>query len=210
MTTLPTSGPYQIQRLLPRHFKMLEMRLAGCTNVEIAQTLDCTKENVYAVSRSPMFISEFNRRMKDQIDDGIQLDRAAFMGKARSILDTASLRAAETQLDLLESDDDSVRLRASGTILDRALGKPESKTSDSGALSVMINAPDAQLLIIALKESNNAQVNDPTANGSSASPTQNKQADVHQTPCVRPWFRHRTPQAQNPEAEVISVVDGVG
>ena len=202
------SNTPEIHRLLPRHFKILEMRLAGCSNKEIAESVNCTPQNIHIVCRSPLFIAEFNRKLQDQIDYGISLDREAFVGKAQSMLNVASLQAAETQVDLMESDDDSVRLRASGSILDRALGKVESKTSDSAASQVVINTSDATLLIIALKESNNAQVSHPTANGSVSQSSSDQPRDVHQTPRCRPWFGHRTPEAQAPETALV-VVGGV-
>ena len=208
MTTVPTTGPHQIQRLLPRHFKMLEMKLAGCSNLEIASTLDCTKDSVYIVSRSPLFIAEFNRQMKDQIDHGIQFEREAFVGKARSILEVSSQQAAETQVDLLESDDDAIRLRASGSILDRALGKTGSGTSDPVVPSVVINAQDANLLIIALKESTHAEEDNPATNGSTASPAQGKPRDVHKTPRCSSWFGHR--EAQTQDLGEALILGGVG
>lgn len=161
---------HEIQRLLPRHFRMLELRLAGMKNRQIAEILDCSEQCVYVVSRSPLFIAEFNRLSKEQNAKAIAEERDAFVGKAKALLNEAAEQAAQTQISLLESEDDSVKLRASGSILDRALGRSDDRSAAGTTVNVQINTQDAQLLSLALKEANqNASRQEPITDSSATS-----------------------------------------
>ena len=155
MTTAPLTGPHEIQRMLPRHFKIMEMKLAGYTNVDISKTVGLGENAVSYITRSPLFVTEYNRQLKEQTDNGIAEDRAAFAGKARSILDSATTKAANRLVDLIDSDDESVGLRASGSILDRALGKVDNESKGGPSLIVQINSVDALLISNTFKESQN-------------------------------------------------------
>ena len=156
MTALPNYQPaHGIRRLLPRHFRILEMVLAGHDNTTIAETLGISTRSITMIKQSPLFQSELVRRREDKTDTTmLSLDREAVMGKARSILEDASELAAETLEELLDADDNSVRLRAADSILDRVFGK-KGEAKAAGVV-VNISAEHVQLLNLALKESNHA------------------------------------------------------
>lgn len=178
---LKGGGGYQIQRMLPRHFQMLKLRLAGLKNCQIANILGCSPETVGIVARSPLFIAEYNRRLKDQNDSAIGEEAQAFASKARIILEENAEKAANTQVDLMDSEDDSIRLRSSGSILDRALGKTDGPGASGGpSVQVIINTKDAQLLILALKESSNGQDQDSAADSTLPEHSVDGEGDVHQ------------------------------
>lgn len=182
-------GTYQIQRMLPRHFKMMELTLAGMTQVAIAEMLGCTRQSVGIVQRSPIFRKELQTRQKDMNTEAVKDVVVKFAEQAQKTLENNADRAAMTQVDLLDAEDDSVRLRASSSILDRALGKPEGQQSSSGpSIKVEIHANVAQLLMTALTESkeinSDAQhqiTSEPAADGPSADDSENGQGNVHQT-----------------------------
>lgn len=174
---------YEIQRMLPRHFKILQLKLAGLTNKAIAEMVGCSAEMVGIVIRSPIFNAEFQRRLKEQNNGEAQGEIEAFAGKARSILEQNSELAANTQVDLLGCEDDSVRLRASGSILDRVLGKPEGSEASGGPqVNIQINAQDAQLISVALRESKEITdaAEESAADCSAADSSQDGQGSVHQ------------------------------
>jgi hypothetical protein len=201
---------HEIQRLLPRHFKILELMLAGYKNVEIAEVVGCTRETVYAVSRSPLFVAELNRRMKDQTENGISDHVNAFESKAKMVLQKNAERAAKVQEELLESEDDSIRFRSSAHILDRVLGKPtDPNATERSGLKIEINGDRAQLLITALKESKHASYE--AANGSTAQDHEGEQGDVHQAPALSAGLGHRQAEAQgsvDPDISPRSVTGG--
>lgn len=157
---MPVKSPFsskEIQRLVPRHFRMLDLKMAGYTNKQIADVVNCSEGSVKIISRSPLFIAEINRRLSTRNENKAEEEVLAYASKARIILEKSGENAATTQVDLLESDDDSVRLRASGSILDRVLGKTDAGSTAGTTINVQINETHAQLLVLALKESSNAQ-----------------------------------------------------
>lgn len=174
---------YEIQRLLPRHFKILELTAAGYSRREIAAIAECTEANVTNVQKSPIAQAEIARmRSEGKFTEQLTEDRDAFLGKARSILEQAAEKAASKLDKLIDSDDESVAIRASDSILDRALGK---KVSDkAGGMSVNITVEDAQNIVLTLQECSNAnRIFRPNenANPSSTDPSLNEQGNVHQT-----------------------------
>ena len=197
---------YEIQRMLPRHFKILQLRLAGLTNKAIAEMVDCSPEMVGIVIRSPLFQAEYQRQLKNQNNNEIEEEVQSFAGKTRSILEQASEKAANTQIDCLDSEDDSVRLRASGSILDRVLGKAEGSEASGGPqVNIEIQSADAKLLIVALHESKelrNGEDAKSAADAPDAHTPENGQGAVHQAPQLSSGIGHRQAQAQTPETEV--------
>ena len=150
MSALSTHG---IQRILPRHFKIIEMALAGHDVKPIADSLGMSPASVGLVLRSPIVQSEIARRRKASTEVEIMgQDRSAAIGKARSILDGAAESAAIATENLLLEEKPEIRLKAAKTILDFALasGKDERRGS-----VVNITAEQITLLNTAIKESNN-------------------------------------------------------
>lgn len=160
MSALPNpsfDSPHGIQRLLPRHFRILEMVLAGHDNTTISKTLGISTRSITMLKQSPLFQTELVRRRENSKEETmLTLDREAIMGKARSILENASLEAAETVEGLMYSDDDSIKFRAAESILDRVFGK-KGEASNSGVV-VNISAEHVQLLNLALKETVHASI----------------------------------------------------
>lgn len=159
-----------IRRMLPRHFQILDMTLAGHQGVVIAEAVGMSAQAVKKVQASPLFQAELVRARRESKDEVIMsLDRQAIMGKAKSILEEASVAAAMTHEELLESKDDSIKLRAASAILDRVFGKNSDHT---GASVVNISAEQVNLLTIALKESSNVRNSVSPADSPSASDPQ--------------------------------------
>lgn len=180
--------------------------MAGLTNVAISEVLKCTHQTVGIVLRSPMVKREIQRQL-DSENGSLAQEVEAHESKARSILEKNSGKAADTQVDLLDSDDDSVRLRASGSILDRVLGKPESPNASEGAqVRIEIKTQDAQLLVLALRESkeisSHAQDSESATNGQTADTAGNEQGDVCETPQLSTGIRHRETETQAPEVRL--------
>ena len=157
---------HKVQRLLPRHFKILDMILAGHTNEVVATTLDLNKDTIRYLIRSPLFQAELSRRRKeDSTEEILGMDRDAIIGKARSILEQSVEAAAEKHVELLGTEDPALQMRAASQILDRVFGKAEEK---SVRPVVSLTAENVQLLVLAMKESPNAQANELPTNGQTA------------------------------------------
>ena len=213
--TPPNGRKQQIQRMLPRHFKMVDLHVAGLTNRAIAEILGCTPTSVSIVLRSPIVKKEVQIRLYESRDNPkgtIHQEIEAADDRARNLIVESAPNAAAVLVDLLDADDDSVKLRASGSILDRAIGKPESQNASGEAqLRIEINSKDATLIMIALKESKespDAEVSQSTADGHDAhSSDLSEQGEVHQTPNLSAGVGHREAEAQAPTSR--RQIDGV-
>jgi len=158
-----------IQRLLPRHFKIIELALAGHNNKTIAEVVGMSPSGVATVLNSPLVQSELAReRERNRESEVMHLDREATLGKARSILEQATEKAAKVHEILLESPDPTIQLRAADKILDRVFGKDKDERRSA---VINISAEQVQLLTLALKESNNERISDTGGNSSSADST---------------------------------------
>ncbi len=142
-----------IKRLLSRHFKIIEMALAGHNNTAIAKAFSMSKQSITMIMNSPLVQQEMARRRSESDEAAVmELDRDAHIQKARMVMDKAVEKAAQTQVDLLESDNDSVRLRAADRLLDRVFG-----TTKDQAPIVQITAEQIQLLNLAAQETTDVE-----------------------------------------------------
>ncbi len=143
---------YNLQELKQRHYRIVELCLEGITRNDIAHTIGMTPEGVGLIISSPLFQDELARRREIRnktMDDNHCGDTL----RVKEILEENAEAAAQTQVDLLKSEDESIKLRASGSILDRVLGKPQSNDVSSGVVGLTISADQVQILQIALSES---------------------------------------------------------
>lgn len=139
-----------VRRLLPRHFKVLELTLAGHDVKTIAQATEMSTSSVSLLQRSPLFQLELTKaRRESSVTDIATLDRQAHVAKAQSILADASDRAASTLVDLLDNPDPSIQLRGAEKILDRVF----SHSNGGAGVVINISTEQVQLLQLALKES---------------------------------------------------------
>lgn len=193
----------RITRMLPRHFKIMELALAGMNGPDIAKTLGMTSYSINMIMRSPIFQSELAyRRQEREKDDTLALDVQGIRGKAMSILEQASTKASDKLVSLLASQDDSVALRAGNSILDRVFGKGDKQTNST---IINITAENVQLLNAALAESRSlkelSHVESPVqpTHSTSAHSTQELPGDVYQAPEAGPeaGIGHRFVQEQD-------------
>ncbi len=167
---------HMVQRLLPRHFKIIEMVKAGHTNKAIAETIGLHQDTIGYITRSPLFQAELaRRRSEDNTQEILGMDHDAVIGKARSILEQNATAAAEKHVELLETDDPALQMRAADKILDRVFGKAEDRSVKP---VVSLTAENVQLLVLALKESPNGQNSEPATNGEVARNPEGRQEDV--------------------------------
>jgi len=139
---------YQHQKLLPRHFRLVELFLQGLDHKHIAQMLGMTPQGVMLVYNSPLVQDELARRRVHQqatIDEGTAVD----LSKVRQKFELAAEQAADVQIDLLGAEKDDIRLKASNSILDRVLGSADPTVKQVTNISI----ESLQVLIQAMKES---------------------------------------------------------
>jgi hypothetical protein len=141
---------HEISRLLPRHFRIVELALEGMHTNEIAAAMGMHPQSISLILNSTLVQEEMSRRRSAR---EIATDDAALDGTlaVRKHLEDSAMDAARTQSMLLESESDSIKLGASNSILDRVLGK---SNGESGGTKVMILVQgDIDRLNLALVES---------------------------------------------------------
>ena len=142
--------------MLPRHQKIMELALAGHGVKEIAQAVGMTAQGIGLIMRAPIFQQAIAQR-RDRREKRVDEDLSEALTKAKDVIEDAAVGAAETQVSLLEAEDDTVRLASSKAILDRAFGDVDKKSGGSGAQTIVLAPGSVQLLHIALQESDDAR-----------------------------------------------------
>lgn len=178
-TDKATSGRanrYNIGTLKSKHYQIIDLALVGESNVDIAKALDMHTQTVGMILRSPLVMSELARRRKES--DSVvlgTLDRSAMLGKAKSILEQGAEDAAQKHIELLDTDDPSLQLKAATHILDRVFGR-----ADEVAPVIHITTEQVQLINLALKESHDGPNQEQPANGTCTNAPENEQGHVLQ------------------------------
>ncbi|KKM90310.1 hypothetical protein LCGC14_1239880 [marine sediment metagenome] len=139
--------PNEIDRLLSRHWKIMDLSLAGWGSKQIAEALGITPQTVSNVTNSPIFQDEMARR-RGNIEKTSDTELALTPSKAKEKLDTLALGAAEKLGQLIDSRDEAIAHRSSVAVLDKVLGGDMGKVRP-----IVINAEAVQLLQLTLEES---------------------------------------------------------
>jgi hypothetical protein len=140
---------YEIERMLPRHYAIMEASLNGLSNVKIAEAFDMSQTAIGQILLSPIVQSEMARRRASRSQ---QLDKAAldYVAQAKDEIEKSSLAAARTIKTLLDSSDENIRLKSASKILDQVFATKDNK---SGSGNLILNIEQLNLLQTALGES---------------------------------------------------------
>ena len=110
---------YELKRLLPRHFTIMDLVLSGQSRKAIADEVGMTPRAISNVTGSAIFQDELARRrnrLERQKDEAVVLE----IVKAKQRLEQAAADAEKAQVELLNSPNPQVRLASATYILDRA------------------------------------------------------------------------------------------
>ena len=125
-----------IQKLKESHMNMVTLMLEGLSDIEIGDATGYTPVQVRNVKNSPIFQHELAVR-REELDKGTITKIQDNLSDASKILADNASRAAETQVDLLDSENEAIQQRAAQDILDRAGFPKVTKVQES---SVRISA----------------------------------------------------------------------
>jgi predicted transcriptional regulator len=109
---------YEIKRLLPRHIKVMDLKIAGFKQKEIAEKLDLTEAAVSSIVNSQVFLDHIPIRraeLQQQADDDYENEPEQIAG----LLQRNTLQAVKNLVELLNSDNERLALAAAVAILDR-------------------------------------------------------------------------------------------
>jgi len=144
------SAQHEIQRMLPRHYKILDLVLAGHGTAEIAQAVDMSPQAISLITNSSIFQHEVSQR-RQSITKSVDEQLALAPVRAKALLDRNAEKAAQVHIDLLDEDkcpDPRVRQASANAILDRVFGDSKNQKSQV----VMLDVGSINILNIALKE----------------------------------------------------------
>lgn len=106
---------YEIKKLLPRHYKIMDLLLLGKKQKEIAREVNLSEQAVSSIVNSRIFKEQLPFRKK-QVEQKPDKDGLS----AGDLLHRALVTSAKRLCQMLYSEDDRVALRAAMDILDRA------------------------------------------------------------------------------------------
>jgi hypothetical protein len=140
---------HELQRLLPRHYQILDLWLGGHGPKEIAQAVEMTPQAITLITKSPLFQAEAARRRSNveaKTDDRL----ASVPSLAKEVLEQASLEAAMVHVENMGNADPRLRYQSAEAILTRTIG--EKKDSQSQP-AIQITVENLNLIQQALSES---------------------------------------------------------
>ena len=142
----------QVQRLLSRHMKILELSLAGHSEKEIAQVLEMHPRSIKFVTTSPLFQDQLARRRREVEQVDTEEIQTKIM-RAREKDASNAINAADVQGNLLDSQNEDIQYKTSKSILDRVFRDTSIPLSSRRDQPITINAESMQVLALAINES---------------------------------------------------------
>ena len=137
-----------LQRLLPAHYKILELALAGMGRKEIAAAMGRSEAGIGLILNDPRFRDELARRRQSRVEV-IDEEAAASLADVRVKMETLASKAADRLGSLMDSEHENMKFKSSKSILDIVFGRGDAAGKDA---SIVINADQVQLLQLALQE----------------------------------------------------------
>ncbi len=128
---------------------MIDLLLMGMTQKRVAEEMCVSKFGLCATISSPIFQAELGRRRSEQnaLADEAEMERRI---TAKEELESAKVRAVQTQVGLLDSENPSVRQKAAMDILDRTgLGKKNSVDVGGKGVNVTLTMKDLERINMA-------------------------------------------------------------
>lgn len=146
------SGSHSVlQRLLPRHLKIMDLHLEGLSYQDIATRVSLKKRQVANIVNSPVFQQALAIR-RSKIEDNVDEHLIKTQESVLDIIKENTFAAVDKLVDLMSSDNDSVARQSANDILDRG-GFPKVQRQEQDTTTTLILEDDqAKILAQTLKE----------------------------------------------------------
>jgi len=134
---------FSLQKLNPRHYKILDMAVSGMQAVDIAHSLKMSPTQVNNILRSPSFQHQFalRRKQHEYIQDTSESD------SVKQLLKDNAEKAASKLIDCVNSDDERIAIKSASEILDRSgYPKEQQQIQKDNSVNILINASDFTVL----------------------------------------------------------------
>ena len=140
---------HEIQRLQARHYKMMDLHLAGMDTKAIAEVMGKSAVGVGQVINSPIFQAEVSRRRASgerAHDEGL----AHVAVRAKQVIEDNAENAAQKVVDLMDDEDSSIQFKSATHILDRVFGRGDKEDKRP---TILIEGDALLNLQVAIRES---------------------------------------------------------
>ena len=94
--------PYQLKKLLPRHYRILELCLDGKNYKDIAKEIGLTQRAISNITNSPIFQNELARRRKER-DIKLDKDYISEINLLKKEIRTSCLTGSKKHVELLRA-----------------------------------------------------------------------------------------------------------
>lgn len=154
MDAIYTKERNRLEKLNARHYKILDLRMAGWKIQQIAGHLGMTRQQVSLVVNSPTFEHEFalQRARKEEIRD---TEDVRGEDEVKTVLVEGAKKAAEKLVSTIGSDQEKNAIRSAAEILDRT-GYAKTQRVEGGESQqiVVIGSDELSRLTKALEMDN--------------------------------------------------------
>jgi hypothetical protein len=151
-----SSTSFDITKMLPRHYQILDLFLQGKTFGEIATIVEMNPQRISQIYNSPSFQDQLARRRRSiekETDSAIAAGVISNVTDVTKRLKNLSNRAVDKLENLMESDDENVQFRSAADVLDRSgFAKVSRIESESKASVIVLDAELINLLKNVLSE----------------------------------------------------------
>ncbi len=140
------SYKHSVEKLNPRHYKILDYCIAGLTNRQIADKLGMGRIQVGIVVASPSFQHQFALRRQQEEKTQSEFE-ATKIDEVKEVLQKNAKDAADKLIGGMTSQDEKIVLKSATEILDRT-GYPKEQKVIGGPVGaqILINSADMVLL----------------------------------------------------------------
>jgi len=150
--TRELSGSHSVvQRLLPRHLKIMDLHLEGTTYSEIASRVGLKKRQVANIVNSPVFQSSLSLR-RSKIEDSVDEEIIKTQQSVLDVIKENTLAAVDKLVDLMDSENPSVARQSANDILDRGGFPKTSRQETESTQTLILDDEQAKVLTLTLEE----------------------------------------------------------
>ena len=135
----------QIQKLMPRHYKILDLSIMGLNATEIAKELKMTAGQVRIIMKAPCFQHQFGLR-RSMHEEKISEQAAVNADATREALVKSATDAAMTLVNGLNSLDEKIKIKSAESILDRTGYPKETKIEGGINQTIVIDSKQLNLM----------------------------------------------------------------
>jgi len=135
---------FSLQKLNPRHYKILDLAISGLSPIEISKHLSMTPTQINNILRSPSFQHQFaiRRQTRENIQDTTETDTV------KDFLRENAQKAASKLVSSIDSIDEKIAIKSASEILDRS-GYPKEQQQQSiqdNSINITIDSTEFTLL----------------------------------------------------------------